>query len=67
MNKFVGVAAAIILIPLFIFIICCYFFGFVPTLIGTVLIGVGILLIVGLGAAILALAGFLDEMFGEDK
>ena len=67
MNKFMDIAAAIILIPLFIFILCCYLFGFIATLIATILIFFGLVGIVGVGAAIISLAGFLDEMFGEDE
>lgn len=65
MNKFLGIAAAIILIPLFVFILCCYLFGFVATLIATVLIAFGLVALAGIGAAILALANFLNEFFGD--
>lgn len=66
MNKFTGIAAAIILIPLFIFIFCCYLFGFVATLIATVLIVFGLVALAGIGAAILALSNFLNEFFGDN-
>ena len=67
MNKFMGIAAAIILIPLFIFILCCCLFGFVATLIATLLIIFGLVALAGIGAAIISLANFLNEIFGEDK
>lgn len=67
MNKFTGLAAAIILIPLFIFILCCGRFGFVATLITSALILVGLFAIVGIGVAIVSLANFLNEIFGEDN
>ena len=67
MNKFTGIAAAIILIPLFIFILCCFFFGFVATVITTLLLAFGLVALAGLGAAIISLANFLNEIFGEDE
>lgn len=66
MNKFFGIAAAIILIPLFIFIVCCGIFGFVATLIATLLIIFGFGIIAGVGAAIISLANFLNEVFGDN-
>ena len=67
MNKFLGIAAAIILIPLFIFIICCYFFGFIATLITTLLLAFGLVAIAGVGAVIIALANFLNDVFGDNS
>ena len=67
MNKFIGIAAAIILVPLFIFVLCCYFFGFVATLITTALIVFCLIASVGVGAAVISLANFLNELFGEDE
>lgn len=66
MNKFLGIAAAIILVPLFLFFLCCYLFGFVATLITTILLIFGLVAIAGVGAAIISLSNFLNEVFGDN-